>query len=86
MALAGQGKQQVATRAKARPTAERQEDSVRPIAAAEMGVFGMGLLQAQSGDTKWIIINDLTLAKRLDFHTADQSRSRAPGLVTNQIG
>jgi hypothetical protein len=59
MALAGQGKQQVATRAKARPTAERQEDSVRSIAAAEMGVFGMGLLQAQSGDTKWIIISKI---------------------------
>jgi len=46
----------------------------------------MGLLQGQSGDTKWIIINDLTLAKRLDFDTADQSRPRALGLVTNQIG
>jgi hypothetical protein len=59
MDLAGQGKQQVATRAKARARAERQEDSVRPIAAAEMGVFGMGLLQGQSGDTKWIIISKI---------------------------
>jgi hypothetical protein len=59
MDLAGQGKQQVATRAKARARAEWQEDSVRPIAAAEMGVFGMGLLQGQSGDTKWIIISKI---------------------------
>ena len=83
---ATQGKQQVATRAKAPARAGRREDSVRPIAVAEMSVFGMGLLQGQSGDTKWITTNDLTLAKRLDFHTADQSRQRALGLVTNQIG